>query len=70
MRFCPLIRTIWYVLLSRQQHSWFFDKVLSSWLLTNLSEHSSINNRQWNILFAVAIDVFWRCRNKFVFQDI
>ncbi|KHN48907.1 Putative ribonuclease H protein [Glycine soja] len=47
----------------------FYIQVLSSWLLKNLEDESEVDGRCWSLIFAVTLDVLWKCRNVFEFKD-
>lgn len=68
LRDCVKVRSIWEKVLHTANNPSFFTDSCTDWLCSNLSNHQSHNNRNWDCIFGVTIWHVWRVRNNFVFK--
>ncbi|CAL0321331.1 unnamed protein product [Lupinus luteus] len=68
-RDCPLAHAMWKSLFQIDDSHHFFSMDLPSWCRLNLQCSKIIIGVVWNLVFGIAEDSLWQCRNILIFEN-
>ncbi|CAL0327420.1 unnamed protein product [Lupinus luteus] len=69
-RDCDFVKAVWNSIIPSSASASFFCIDLKDWCTSNLtSSLLHFGNVHWSLVFGIAIDAIWRCRNKLIFDN-